>query len=136
MPEMTEKEQRSVLKVKTCASKPFHTELWVNPESHGNHKIKMASICCESGSPAKSLLRRLGNFHFRTKNSPKWMILESTQRNEEKGIFFVNAFGKLRRTKRDQAVNLIDKLHIRSNINKTAWLPFRQHEWAGTKAVR
>ena len=25
------------------------------------------------------------NFHFRTKNSPKWMILESRQRNEEKG---------------------------------------------------
>ena len=24
------------------------------------------------------------NFHFRTKNSPKWMILESRQRNEEK----------------------------------------------------
>ena len=25
------------------------------------------------------------NFHFRTKNSLKWMILESRQRNEEKG---------------------------------------------------
>ena len=25
------------------------------------------------------------NFHFRPKNSPKWMILESRQRNEEKG---------------------------------------------------
>ena len=24
------------------------------------------------------------NFHFRTKNSLKWMILESRQRNEEK----------------------------------------------------
>ena len=25
------------------------------------------------------------NFHFRTKHSLKWMILESRQRNEEKG---------------------------------------------------
>ena len=25
------------------------------------------------------------NFHFRTKNSLKWMILESRQRNEEEG---------------------------------------------------
>ena len=25
------------------------------------------------------------NFHFRNKNSLKWMILESRQRNEEKG---------------------------------------------------
>ena len=25
------------------------------------------------------------NFHFRTKNPLKWMILESEQRNEEKG---------------------------------------------------
>ena len=51
---------KSVLKAKTCASKTFRTELWVNSESHGNHKIKMASICCESGSLMKALLRRLG----------------------------------------------------------------------------
>ena len=50
---------KSVLKAKTCASKPFRTELWLNPESHGHHKIKMVSICCESGSLVKSLLRRL-----------------------------------------------------------------------------
>ena len=48
---------KSVLKVKTCASKPLRTELWVSPESHGNHKIKMASICCECGSLVKPLLR-------------------------------------------------------------------------------
>ena len=50
---------KSVLKAKTCASKPFRTELWVSPDSHGNHKIKMASICWECGSLVKSLLRRL-----------------------------------------------------------------------------
>ncbi|RMX43728.1 hypothetical protein pdam_00006400, partial [Pocillopora damicornis] len=50
------------------------TELLICPESHGNHKIKMASICCECGSLVTSL----------TKTSPKWMILESRQRNEEK----------------------------------------------------
>ena len=26
-----------------------------SPESYGNHKIKMASICCECGSLMKSL---------------------------------------------------------------------------------
>ncbi|CAH3172356.1 unnamed protein product, partial [Porites lobata] len=50
------------------------TELWVSPESRGNHKIKVASICCECGSLVKSL----------TKNSLKWIMLESRQRNEEK----------------------------------------------------
>ena len=28
-------------------------------ESHGNHKIKMASICCECGSLVKLLLKQL-----------------------------------------------------------------------------
>ena len=30
------------------------------------------------------IVKTAWNFHFRTKNSPKWMILESRQRNEEK----------------------------------------------------
>ena len=31
-----------------------------SPEPHGNHKIKMVSICCECGSLMKSLLKQLG----------------------------------------------------------------------------
>ena len=31
-----------------------------SPESRGNHKIKMASICCECGSLVKLLLKWLG----------------------------------------------------------------------------
>ena len=31
-----------------------------SPEPHGNHKIKMAYICCECGSLLKSLLKQLG----------------------------------------------------------------------------
>ena len=50
-----------------------------SPESCGNHKIKMVSICSECGSLVKS------EFPLQTKNSLKWMILESRQRNEEKG---------------------------------------------------
>ena len=30
-----------------------------SPEPHGNHKIKMVSICCECGSLMKSLLKQL-----------------------------------------------------------------------------
>ena len=41
-----------------------------SPESPGNHKIT---------------IKTAQNFHFRTKNSPIWMILESRQRKEEKG---------------------------------------------------
>ena len=51
---------KSVLKAKTCASKTSCMELWVSPESHGNHKIKLAFICCECGSLVKSLLKRFG----------------------------------------------------------------------------
>ena len=34
----------SVLKAKTCASKPSRMELWVSPGSFVNHKIKMVSM--------------------------------------------------------------------------------------------
>ncbi|KAK2549068.1 hypothetical protein P5673_030568 [Acropora cervicornis] len=33
----------------------------------------------------EATVKMVRNFHFRTKNSPKWMILESRQRNEENG---------------------------------------------------
>ena len=54
-------------------------------ESCGDHKIKMASICCECGFAHEITLKTPRNFHFRTKNSLKRMIIESRQRNEEKG---------------------------------------------------
>ena len=31
------------------------------------------------------IVKTAQNFHFKTKNSLKWMVLGSTQRNEEKG---------------------------------------------------
>ena len=33
----------------------------------------------------EATVKMVWNFHFRTKNSPKWVILESRQRNEENG---------------------------------------------------
>ncbi|KAK2565296.1 hypothetical protein P5673_011255 [Acropora cervicornis] len=33
----------------------------------------------------EATVKMVRSFHFRTKNSPKWMILESRQRNEENG---------------------------------------------------
>ena len=61
---------KSVLKAKTCATlKQSHTELWVSLESRSNHKIKMASRCCECGLLVKLPLKQLGIFHFRTKPS-------------------------------------------------------------------
>ena len=56
-----------------------------SPESLGNHKIKMVFICCEYGLLVKSLLKQLGISTSELKNSLKWMILESRQRNKENG---------------------------------------------------
>ena len=33
----------------------------------------------------EATVKMVRNFHFRTKNSPKWLIIESRQRNEENG---------------------------------------------------
>ena len=46
----------------------------------------MASRCCELGLLVKPLLKWLGIFHFRTKNSLKWMNLESREKKKVKVV--------------------------------------------------
>ena len=63
---------------------PSRTELWVSPESRGNHIIKIVSRC-ECGLLVKPPLKRLGIFHFRTKYPLKLINVELRKRKEEKG---------------------------------------------------
>ena len=55
-----------------------------SPESRGNHKIKMASML-RMWITREITVKMARNFHFRNKNPLRWMILESRQRNKEKG---------------------------------------------------
>ena len=43
-------------------------------------------VLTKKKKPAREIIAKTAqNFHFRTKNLPKWMILESRQSNKEKG---------------------------------------------------
>ena len=43
-------------------------------------------VLTKKKKPAREIIVKTArNFHFRTKNLPKWMILESRQSNKEKG---------------------------------------------------
>ena len=73
-PKISSSSWKSVLKAKICAtSKPSHTELWGSLESCGNHKIKMASRCCQYGLLVKPLIVKTA-----------WNRVELRKRKEEK----------------------------------------------------
>ena len=72
---------KSVLKAKTCASKPSRTELWLKSRVTWQSQNQDGVYMLRMSTAREITVKTARNFHFRTKNSLKWLISESRQRN-------------------------------------------------------